>query len=95
MMAPIYVQTTSYLVEQPTEFLRVHFATRKIHAIGLSYCRRLLEDFASQAVSDEVGDRCPLRYYRKGTDIGADCETLVIILGIKKLERCCRIRWSK
>ena len=51
-------------------------------------------NYASQAVSDEVGDGCPLRYYRKGTDIAAACEPLVIILGIKKLERCCRIKWD-
>ena len=53
-------------------------------------------NYASQAVSDGDGDRCPLRYYRKGTDIGADGEPLEILLGptVTKLERCRTIRWG-
>ena len=53
-------------------------------------------NYASQAVSDEDGDLCPLRYYRKGTDIGADDGPLEILLGptVTKLERCRRIRWG-
>ena len=53
-------------------------------------------NYASQAVNDGDGDRCPLRYYRKGTDIGADGEPLVILLGptVTKLESCCRTRWG-
>ena len=50
-------------------------------------------NYASQAVSDGDDDRCPLRYYRKGTDIGADGEPLEILLGptVTKLDRCRRI----
>ena len=33
------------MVEQPTEFLRVHFATWKIHTIGLSSVKRLSSPF--------------------------------------------------
>jgi len=53
-------------------------------------------NYASQAVSDGDGDRCPLRYYRKGTDIGADGEPLEILLGptVTNLERCRRTRWG-
>ena len=38
---------------------------------------------ASQAVSDGDGDHCPLKCYRKGTDIGDDGEPL-IALGLTK-----------
>lgn len=40
-----YVQMTSYLVEQPTEYLTVYFATWKIHTICLSSVKRLSSPF--------------------------------------------------
>ena len=53
-------------------------------------------NYASQAVIDGEGGRCPLSYYRKGTDIGADGEPVEILQGptVTKLERCRRTRWS-
>ena len=52
-------------------------------------------NYASQPVSDGDSDCCPVRYYRKGTDIGADDGPLEILLGppVTKLERCRRTRW--
>ena len=46
-----------------------------------------------QAVSDEDGGPCLLRYYPKGIDLGADDETLVT-LGLRQLERLRRKRWD-
>ena len=45
-----------------------------------------------EAVSDEDGGPCLLRYNRRGIDLGADGE-LLVALGLRQLERL-RMRWG-
>ena len=50
-------------------------------------------EYAKQAVSDEGGGPCLLRYYRRGINLGADDE-LLVTLGLRQLERLRRMRWG-